>query len=749
MLARLGRIAARGRYAVIAGWAAIALCGAVFGGSVYDRTEPLDDLRPDAESTVAQARLDALTPTGEQLVAVLSGRNFFATDLVNQATQIMFEIRAIPGVVKVTDAYTAGSSQISADSESSLVVVELSPQLSDDEALAVADKVSAALHRIDVPQVLVGGKLLAERDFGDQAIADAALGESVALVVLCGALIVMLGGLAAGSLPIGAALATVAGTLLALTGLAGVTGVSDYTVNVVTLLGLGLAVDYSLLIVARFREERAADPRAPLPELLSRTVATAGRAVLVSGLAVGAALSGLFVFADPLLAAMALGGALVVLLATVAGLTLVPALITIAHRHIPAPGTRTWVWRRPARRGPGLLARSAAFAQRRPVAVALAVTAALLTLGVPLLHVNLADSDARSLPASSEARQAYEAYEHHFAAKYPEPVPVVIEGAATDLAVQSLLARIRALPGVTDVDLRENMPPQVVVAEVERPGLAAGEQTQQLVRDVRALDTTVPVLVAGPAAQLIDAKEATGDRLPIALGVVIVATALLLFLLTGSLVVPVKALLMNLLTMLATLGVLVAVFQWGWGSGLLGFTPWGALDLTTPLLLFVFVFGLSMDYEVFLLARIREEWARRTGDDRAANDRAVLAGITATGPVVTAAAVSIGIVFLGFALGELIAVKEIGVGMAVAVLLDVTVVRGLLLPAAMSLLGRANWWPTRTPALPTPSAPTVPQPRRTRPTKPTTSTTPSASATTSTPVAPATPAAPARTPRSS
>jgi RND superfamily putative drug exporter len=723
MLARLGRITARGRYAVIAVWAGIALCGAVFGGTVYDRTQPLDDLRPGAPSTVAQARLDALTPTGEQVVAVLSGRNFFATDLVNQATQIMFEIRAIPGVVKVTDPWTAGSAQITADSQSSLVVVELAPALDDDAALAVADQVSAALHRVAVPEVRVGGKLLAERDFGDQAIADAALGESVALVVLCGALVVMLGGLAAGSLPMGAALATVAGTLLALTGLAGAIGVSDYTVNVVTLLGLGLAVDYSLLIVARFREERAADPRAPIPDLLARTVATAGRAVLVSGLAVRVALSGLFVFADPLLAAMALGGALVVLLATATGLTLVPALIAVAHRRIPAPGTRTWVWRRPARRGPGLLARSAAFAQRRPVAVALAVSAALLALGVPLLHVNLADSDARSLPASSESRQAYEAYERHFAAKYPQPIPVVIEAGAADPAVQSLLARIRALPGVTDVDLRENVPPQAVVAEVELPGPAAGERTQQLVRDLRALDTTVPVLVAGPAAQLVDAKDATGDRLPVALAVVVAATFLLLFLLTGSLVVPVKALLMNLLTMVATLGVLVAVFQWGWGSGLLGFTPWGALDLTTPLLLFVFIFGLSMDYEVFLLARIREEWTRRAGDSRAAGDRAVLAGITATGPVVTAAAVSIGIVFLGFALGELIAVKEIGVGMAVAVLLDVTVVRGLLLPAVMSLLGRANWWPARGAALPagtaptTPSPPTPPRPRRAQPAK--------------------------------
>lgn len=692
MLARLGLLAARWRFPIVVGWAVLALAGAVLGGAVYDRTQSLDSLRADAESTLAQARLEELKPEGELIVAVIAGRDFFATALVDQASRIMFEIRAIPGVAKVTDAYTAGAHLLGADGQSSLVTVELSPDLDDEQALRVADQVSAALHRIDAPDVRVGGKLLAERAFGEQAVADAAFGESVALVVLCAALVLLLGGLRVAGLPLLAALATIAGTLLALTGLAALTPVSEYAVNVVTLLGIGLAVDYSLLIIARFRQERAADRKAPVPELLARTVATAGRAVLVSGLAVGAALAGLFVFADPLLAAMAMGGALVVCLATVTGLTLVPALIALTHEHIPAPGERTWVWRRPRRGGPGLLARSAAFAQRRPAVVALAVTAGLLVLSLPLLGANLADSDARSLPAASEPRRAYEALQRDFGTKYVQPVTVLIEADAQQPQVRALLDQIRGLPGWKDDFVRSELPPQVTVLDVEPAGPSAGAVAQQLVRDVRALDAAVPLRVAGPAAELVDAKDATADRLPIALLVIVLATGLLLFMLTGSVVVPVKALLLNLLTLAATLGVLVAVFQWGWGASLLGFTSWGALDLTTPLLLFVFTFGLSMDYEVFLLARIKEEWDRRTGDDRGANDRAVLAGITATGPVVTAAALSIGIVFLGFALGELVAVKEIGVGMAVAVLLDVTVMRGLLLPAVMSLLGRANWW---------------------------------------------------------
>ncbi len=685
MLTQLGKLAVRARYLIIAAWAVVAVLGAVFGGAVFDRAQSVDSLRPDAESTLLQKRLDQLSPEGELVVAVISGRDFFAVDLVDSASRVMFEIREIPGVAEVTDPYTSGSYQISADKQSSLVVVELRPELSDEEALAAADKVATALRRIEAPEVLVGGKLLAERAFGDQAVKDAAIGESIALVVLCLALVAILGSLVAGSLPLAAALATIASALLVLTGLAGAMPVSEYAVNVVTILGIGLAVDYSLLILSRFQQERAADRRAPLPDLLARTLSTSGRAVLVSGLAVGTALAGLFVFADPLLSAMALGGALVVCLATLAGLTLVPALIAVAHRRIPAANR---VWRQTGRRGPALLTRLATFAQRRPADVALAVTAGLLVLSAPLLYVNLENSDARSLPEGSEARRVHEKVEKDFAKGQIQPITIVID--AQQNSVQPLIQQMRVLPGATDVDVESELAAETTVIEVTPAGTATGQQAQQLVHDLRGMDPRVKV--AGPAAELVDAKDSTFDRLPIALAVIILATALLLYALTRSVVIPLKALCMNILTLLATLGVLVAIFQWGWGASLLGFEPWGALDLTTPLLLFVFIFGLSMDYEVFLLARIKEEWDKRTSDSRAANDHAVLAGITATGPVITTAALAIGIVFLGFALGDLVAVKEIGIGMTIAVLLDVTVVRGLLLPAVMSLLGRANWW---------------------------------------------------------
>jgi RND superfamily putative drug exporter len=249
------------------------------------------------------------------------------------------------------------------------------------------------------------------------------------------------------------------------------------------------------------------------------------------------------------------------------------------------------------------------------------------------------------------------------------------------------LNKLERIPGVHSVSLRPDVPPTATVIDVTPQGDTAGPQSRDLVRTIRGMSTSFRVEVGGPAAELVDYENSVGGHLPVVVLILLVAAGILLFLLTGSVVVPVKAVLLNILTLGATLGVLVVTFQWGWGGWLLGFQPWGAIDLTTPLLLFIFVVGLTMDYEVFLLARIKEEWDRDHD-----NDRAVLRGIGRTSSVVTTAALCIGVVFLGFVLGGLTAVKEVGFGMAIAILIDVTVIRGLLLPAIMSLLGDLNWW---------------------------------------------------------
>jgi RND superfamily putative drug exporter len=669
MFARLGRAVYRWRWPVLGLWAVAIVAGGALGGQIFDRTSSVDSLSPDAESVRTERLIDERLGSGPELFAIARGRHPRDPVLIESVIAVAGQLRAIDGVAEVRDGHTAPGGQAGADNLSYLVAVELRPGLPDPEQELLAEQVEAVLRTIDAPEVLVGGELLAERAFAEQAIRDATVGESIALAVLFVALVVILGGVVAAALPLLVALGAVTVTLLGLLALAAVTPVSEYAVNVVTLLGIGLAVDYTILLVYRFREERAADPDGTAPDWLARTVATAGRTVLIAGSAVAAAMVGLALFAEPLLGSMAQGGAIVVAVATLAGLTAVPALLAVAHRRIrPARTTRT-----------GLLARLAGYAHRRPGPVALAVAAGLLVLALPFAGVNLASSDARALPAGSDVRQAYDVYERDFAAGRAAPVVVLVERDPADPAVRDLLNDLLALPLVQQVLPRIDTPPGMTVIDLTPRSETAGPASRELVREIRAMPAGVPLRVSGPAAEVVDYADSVGGRLPVVVAVLLLSTMVLLFLLTGSVVIPVKALVLNALTLVATLGVLVVVFQWGWGAPLLGFESWGAIDLTTPVLLFVFLFGLTMDYEVFLLARITEE-------------RAVLRGIVASGPVVTAAAVCITIVFLGFAFGELVAVKEIGVGMAVAIVLDVTVVRGLLLPAIMSLLGEWNWW---------------------------------------------------------
>ena len=715
MLSSLGRRMSRHRLLVLLAWSVLVVVGGALAGDAFDRTVSVADAPSGSESLRATERLDALDPEGEIVTAVVRGEDFFSPTLRDSATAVMASVRAVPGVAEVTDAYTAGGA-IGDDGRSSLVVVELALGLTGDEAVATASAVSDLLHEIDAPEVLVGGPLLAEEAFVDRATSDAAIGEGVAILVLVVLLTLALGSLRIALVPVVAALAAIAPTLAILGLLARVVDVNEFAVNVVTILGLGLAVDYSLLVVLRLREERTADPTAPLDELIARAVSGAGRAVLVSGLAVAVALLGILILGDPLLSGMALGGAVVVAVATVAGLTLVPAALSFLHRALPSAEARTWArpWAGRASRE-GLLARSTRLAQRRPGIVAVSAAAVMLLLAAPVASLALDDSDIRSLPAAAEERRAYEATTTGFTGIGIEPVTVVLDGSIQDAAVTGVLDRIAALPDVADADVVQGLPPEITAVAFTPVGdSATGDAAQRLVTAVRGLSTPVPVEVTGPAASLIDTRDHLAARLPWALVIVAAASFALLFALTRSLVVPLKALLLAALTVASTLGVLTAVFGWGWGAPLLGFEPRGTLDVTTPLLIGLLAFGLTMDYEVFLLSRITEGWRARgrSADPRTANAEAVRHGITRTGPVVTLAAAAICVVFVGFAFGELVAMKEIGVGMVIAVVLDVTVVRGLLLPALMTLLGRANWWPSARRPIPVPAEPTPTVDRR-------------------------------------
>jgi putative drug exporter of the RND superfamily len=682
VFASLGRLVYRRRVLVVLAWVLVLGAGVGVGGEVFGRLGTGSGLRDDAESVVVSDLVARMSGSGTEITGLLDGRRADDPAFRAEVADAVEDLEAMAGVHRVVGPWAAGGSPpnnplIAEDRRAVLVRVELETGMPGGGLDRAVDRVGERLRAVDAPRVLVGGDEIAREEFQDQAQEDLERGETLALPVMLVLLLLVFRGFVAAVTPLLVAVVAVAGALLILLGVSHLADISAYSVNVITMLGLGLAVDYSLLVISRFREERAAGLE--LPEAIERTLATAGRTVAFSGLTVAAALCGLLAFAEPFLRSLAWGGIGVVLVAMVAAVTLVPALLGLWGRRIrpgPAPATDRGVFYRLSR-----------VVQRAAPVIVVAVAALLVLLAVPFRHARLENSGLESLPRSSASRQLFDTVDARFAGGGTDPIVVVVESVPGSPQAADYLHRVGQLPGVARVEPRQGTPPQLTVLDVVPKGTSEGPVATRLVQRIRALERPVAVGVTGPAAFLVDYRDSLTGRLPYALGLIGLATFALLFLMTGSVVVPVKAIVMNVLSLGASFGALVWVFQEGHLSGLLGFDPPGMVDITVPVLIFVFAFGLSMDYEVFLLSRIKEAWDE-TGD----NDRAVALGLQRTGRIVTSAAALIVIVFLGFAAGELLTIKEVGLGMAIAVVLDATVVRMLLVPATMKLMGRWNWW---------------------------------------------------------
>jgi putative drug exporter of the RND superfamily len=704
MLRRLARFSLRHRRLVALAWVALFVAGIAIGSGVFERLDPdVGDLE-GTESAVADARLDALDPGGESIAAVADGIDPRDPAAAAAVAATVERLRAIPGVAEVAAPVAGGPPELAAvDGRAVLVAVEFAPDLDDDRFDQALEAAEAELRRLDAPRVVVGGGPLQDAEFEDQVAADLARAELLSMPVVLVLLLVIFGGIVAAGLPVLVALVGVAGTLLALLGISAVTDVSVYSVNVVTMLGLGLAVDYALLLVSRFREERATRD---LPAAVEEAVATAGRTVVFSGLTVAASLAGLLVFADPFLRSMAYGGGAVVLLDMAAAVTLLPALLGLWGRRIRVGRATT----RPAGAGapsgrvahqdhgeaglstaPGLFASVSRLVQRRAPLIVVAVGVPLAVAVTPFLHAAYQQPDAGFLPAGAESRELYETLEARFdPAIWVEPV-VLVADAGTDQAGLARVAafgeRVAALDGVRAVGAPRPLADGVAVVEVLPTGGGTDAAAARLADAVRSLPAPFPVQVTGDAASLADYQATVADRLPLAAALVVLTTFVLLFLFTGSVVVPVKAIVMNVLSLGASFGALVWVFQDGHLAGLLGAEGAGAIDPTVPVLTFAITFGLSMDYEVFLLSRIKEAWDQ-TGD----NDLAVALGLQRSGRIVTSAALLLVVVFSGFMAAGMLTIKQVGLATVLAVLLDATVVRMLLVPATMKLMGRWNWW---------------------------------------------------------
>ncbi|TDC75484.1 MMPL family transporter [Actinomadura sp. 7K507] len=531
----------------------------------------------------------------------------------------------------------------------------------------------------------VGGLVATEAAVNERVSSDIARAEAMAIPVLLVLLVLIFGGLVSASLPLLVGGLAILGSFTALHALTYFTDVSIFAVNITTFLGLGLAIDYGLFMVSRFREELRRDGRS-VEDALGATMATAGRTVAVSGITVAVSLSGLLLFDQSFLVSMGYGGIATVLVCMVGALTVLPALLAALGPKVNALSIRR---RKPSGDRSGLWwGRVARSVMRRPVVYALATVALLLALGSPFLNINWGGVDAKVMPEGADARVVAEALETRFPGNATSPIEAVVTGTSDRAAVQAYGDRLASLPGATDATVTgsEGTTTRIALAYEADPNSGAARDLVQDVRDVPA-PAGAQVHVGGSTAGVVDTLGSLGATLPWLAVLVGGATFALLFLAFGSVLLPLKAIVMNMLSLSATFGVVVLIFQDGNLSGLLGFTATGAIAPAMPILMLAMLFGISMDYEVFLLSRIREQYDL-TGD----NTAAVASGVQRTGAIITSAALLFIIVIGAFATSGITFIKMVGVGMVIAIVLDATVVRALLVPATMRLLGRANWW---------------------------------------------------------
>jgi uncharacterized membrane protein YdfJ with MMPL/SSD domain len=686
-LTRLGAFVFRRRRWVLACGAVLFVVAAVLGGPVAGELQGAGLHDPGSESFRATEQVARATHGRVDFGLIALGRpgGDVRTDPAARARVRAAQrvIAADPGILATRSWLDTGDPGfVSRDGREAIIA-----GVFGGDQLSVAHRLRAQLG----PRgVRFGGSDLADEEIGDQVSKDLARAELVAFPLLFAlSMWVFRGVVAALMPPLVGALSIVITFLLMRVVNADVTGLSIYALNLVTAIGLGLAIDYSLFIVSRYREEAARSGYGR--EALQRTLATAGRTILFSALTVAAAMAALLVFPLQFLYSMGIGGALAALVAAAVALTVLPALLAVLGPRVNALSPRRLrraadATARPAAAGPWY--RLAQGVMRRALPVSLVTGALLIVAGLPFLRATFVSTDWRMLPTGSEARGVAETLERDFPAAASQPIIVVASAARhQDDRVAAYARRLAALPGDARVAAPERLGPTLVEIDVLAPGDALSARSRALVRAIRAVPAPFAVGVTGDAARFVDQQAALAAWLPLALALLAATMFAILFLMTGSVVLPIKALLMNLLTLSATFGILVLVFQDGRLEGLLGYRSPGGLESTQPVLLFVIAFGLATDYGVFLLSRIKE--ARDSGlDDR----EAVAFGVERTGRIVTAAALLFCVAVGAFATSSIVFIKMVGLGTALAVAIDATIIRALLVPALMALLGRWNWW---------------------------------------------------------
>jgi uncharacterized membrane protein YdfJ with MMPL/SSD domain len=661
------------------GWIAVAaamlgIVALVFGAGVAKSLAPFGFDDPSTESVKARETIERAAGYDPDLVLTAIVRPFTRRNVEETVATLENE----PEVAHVLTVYgTHDRTMVSRDGRATYLVALFRPV--DDET---RDKTAKRIEKLfrGNPHVQLGGGVIGYEQVGRTVEEDLVRAELIAFPLLLVLAFWVFRGLVAALLPPLVGVLTILLSFLGLRIATEITSLSVFALNLVTGMGLGLAIDWSLLVVSRYREELAAGGGSAI----RRTVATAGRTVVFSALTVAAAMASLLVFPQRFLFSMGVGGVLVALLGGAVSLIVLPAVLALLGTRVNALAPRRW---QHAATGRGAWYLFSRFVMRRAGLIAAGSAALLIVFGLPFLRVHFTAADARVLPRTASARQVYEQLRSDFR-RTTTPFYVVLRGRNSD--VPRFVQRVNALPGVENLRPPRRLAPGLWKLDVfTGPDYLAGN-SQELVSRIRSLPTPLVVQVGGGAAAFVDEKSSLAAHLPLAIALVVVTTLLVLFLMTGSIVLPLKALIMNALTVSAAFGFLVFVFQDGRLRWLLQYPSAIGIDFTQPILLFAVAFALSTDYGVFLLARIKE--ARDAGEP---NVEAVALGLERTGRIVTAAALLFCTAVWTFATSRIVFVKQLGVGIGIAVLVDATIVRALLVPSLMRLLGDWNWWAPR------------------------------------------------------
>ena len=678
---------------------------------------------PTSESAAAaQVLTDKFRQGAVQLLVVVSTPDGVDSDPARAAgNDIVDQLRSSPHVAEVTSPWTtpppAAADLVSRDRTSGLIVAGINGDESQQQKLAneLSDQVAGDHDGVTVRS---GGTAMVNVQLTKQSQRDLVVMESLAIPLSFLVLVWAFGGLVAAALPIAVGVMAILGALAVLRWISFATDVSIFALNLTTALGLALAIDYTLLMISRFRDELAEG--ASRNDALVRTMVTAGRTVAFSATTVALSMAVMVLFPMHFLKSFAYAGVATVSFAAVAAIVVTPAALVLLGDRLDSFDVRRLVRRVLGRAEPKPVPveqrfwyRSASCVMHKAIPLGLAGVALLLLLGAPFLSVRWGFPDDRVLPTTASAHQVGDQLRRDFVHNFDAAVTIVVPDtngvSATDIDIYAAaLSRVADVSGVsaptgTFVDGNRVGPPSARAGQVPDSAFLTVDSSAPLFSDPSEAQLDSLHAVPGPAGQHVemtgtaqtnrDSVDAITSRLPLVLGLIAVVMLVLLFLLTGSIVMPLKALVLNILSLTAAFGAMVWIFQDG-HLGALGTTPTGTLVANIPVLLFCIAFGLSMDYEVFLVSRIREFWLA-SGRTRTDNDESVARGIAHTGRIITAAALIMSISFAALIAAQVTVMKMFGIGLTLAILVDATLVRMVLVPAFMHVMGQWNWWAPR------------------------------------------------------